>query len=61
MLQVAAGAFHTVCVAEDGSVFSFGYNGSGQLGLGDTENRLVPTLLRGELHGEQVSRASRTG
>ena len=49
VLQVAAGGFHTMCVTEDGSVFAFGYNGSGQLGVGDTVNRLVPTLLRGEL------------
>ena len=54
VLQVAAGASHTVCVTEDGAVMSFGYNMNGQLGLGDTENRLVPTLLRGELENKPV-------
>ena len=56
VLQVvaAAGAFHTVCVTGDGAVFAFGNNGDGQLGLGDTEDRLVPTLLRGELENKSV-------
>ena len=55
MLQVAAGGFHTVCVTEDGSVFAFGDNSElGQLGVGDTEDRLVPTLLRGELENKSV-------
>jgi alpha-tubulin suppressor-like RCC1 family protein len=49
VLQVAAGGFHTVCVTEDGSVFAFGGNANGQLGVADRlrESRLVPTLLRG--------------
>merc|ERR1712166_1370852 len=48
VLQVAAGTSHTVCVTDDGAVFAFGINSSGQLGVGDTETRLVPTLLRGD-------------
>ena len=54
VLKVAAGYRHTMCVTEDGSVFAFGYNRKGQLGVGDTENRLVPTLLRGELENKSV-------
>ena len=54
VLQVVAGAPHTMCVAGDGAVFAFGYNYDGELGLGDTENRLVPTLLRGELENKLV-------
>ena len=53
VLQVAAGG-GTICVTEDGSVFAFGYNGCGQLGVGDTQNRLVPTLLRVELENKSV-------
>ena len=41
-------------MTEDGSVFAFGYNDSGQLGLGDKQYRLVPTLLRGELENKSV-------
>ena len=52
--QVAAGAFHTVCVTGDGAVFAFGDNVKGQLGFGDTEDRNVPTLLRGELKNKSI-------
>ena len=54
MLQVAAGGVHTICMTEDGSVFALGFNGNGQLGVGDTEKRLVPTLLRGQLEKKSV-------
>ena len=54
VLQVAAGANYTMCMTEDGSVFVFGRNVEGQLGVGDTEDRLVPTILRGELENKPV-------
>jgi alpha-tubulin suppressor-like RCC1 family protein len=54
VLQVAAGGNHTMCLTEDGAVFGFGFNGAGRLGVGDRENRLVPTLLRGELANKSV-------
>ena len=54
MLQVAAGAGHTVCVTVEGAVFAFGCNSFGQLGFGDTDGRNVPTLLRGELENKSV-------
>jgi len=36
---------HTLLLAEDGTVFSFGDNAYGQLGLGDRVNRNIPTPL----------------
>ena len=54
MLQVAAGASHTMRVTADGSVFAFGYNQNDRLGVGGTHDRLVPTLLRGELANKSV-------
>ena len=54
VLQVAAGSLHTICMTEDGAMSAFGRNDEGQLGVGDTENRLVPTLLRGELENKSV-------
>ena len=55
MLQVDAG-YHTMCVTEDVSVLAFGNNELGGLGMGDTENKLVPiaTMLRGELANKSV-------
>ena len=54
VLQVAAGVCHTMCVTDDGAVFAFGASDTGQLGVGGTERRLVPTLLRGELENKSV-------
>ena len=61
VLQVAAGFNYTMCVTEDGSVFAFGFNGVGQLGVGDTEKRPVPTLLRGELENKSVLQVTASG
>lgn len=36
-VAVAAGKTHTVCLKKDGSVFSWGYGGSGQLGFTKSE------------------------
>jgi alpha-tubulin suppressor-like RCC1 family protein len=33
VVQVAVGNDHSMCVAEDGSVYSWGRNGEGQLGV----------------------------
>jgi cysteine-rich repeat protein len=38
-VQVSAGRFHTCALLEDASVMCWGWNASGQLGVGDTLNR----------------------
>ncbi|KAK9819719.1 hypothetical protein WJX72_001643 [[Myrmecia] bisecta] len=43
--QVVCGRFHTLCVTATSQVFAWGNNLSGQLGLGDTQNRRAPTLV----------------
>merc|ERR1712185_648597 len=43
--QVVAGRFHTMILAEDGTVFACGRNGHGQLGLGDEANRHTFTAV----------------
>ena len=54
VVQVAAGGAHTACLTDDGLVFMCGDGGQGQLGVGDTKGRVVPTLMRGELEGRKV-------
>ena len=38
---------HTCALITDTSVKCFGYNAYGQLGMGDTANRLLPTAVPG--------------
>jgi len=39
IIKLAAGGFHSLVVLKNGNLWACGYNHSGQLGLGDTENR----------------------
>lgn len=51
--QVATGRSHTIALARDGTVYTFGAGGNGRLGHGDTEDRSVPTVVEG-LRGERL-------
>ena len=42
---VAAGGYHNMAVGESGALWAWGKGSFGQLGLGDTNNRLIPTLV----------------
>jgi len=48
--QAVGGDGYSLILTDTGKVYSFGANGNGQLGLGDTDNRTVPTqiLVAGE-------------
>ena len=43
--KIATGAHHTCAVRTDRSLWCWGWNANGQLGLGDRANRLVPTRV----------------
>jgi len=45
IVSIACGAFHSLALTESGAVFAFGRNTEAQLGLGDTKDRDVPTLV----------------
>lgn len=45
IVDIAAGDFHSVFVAEFGYVYTCGSNHSGQLGLGDRVNRTTPSIV----------------
>ncbi|MCG6551270.1 MAG: fibronectin type III domain-containing protein [Candidatus Magnetominusculus sp. LBB02] len=44
---IAGGSYHTLALKGDGSVWSWGYNGSGELGNGTTKNSNIPVLVNG--------------
>jgi alpha-tubulin suppressor-like RCC1 family protein len=45
MTAISAGDYYSLILSSQGQVYSFGYNDCGQLGLGDRENRDIPTLI----------------
>jgi hypothetical protein len=59
---VACGEFHTMIVLKNGEVYGFGYNGSGQLGLGHKENtsipQRVPVLSNRAANGDKITSVS---
>ncbi|MDZ7816227.1 MAG: hypothetical protein U5N86_09600 [Planctomycetota bacterium] len=42
---ISAGDYHNLLLTDDGTLFAWGRNNFGQLGLADTEDRLVPELV----------------
>jgi Alpha-tubulin suppressor and related RCC1 domain-containing proteins len=46
-MQVSAGYYHTLALKEDGTVWTWGYNGYGQLGDGTTTDSTVPSQVSG--------------
>ncbi len=55
--QVSAGYYHSLILCDDGSVYGFGYNHYGELGLGHNTNQSTPQLISilGEARPCQIS------
>ena len=51
---VACGGYHTLVIVGNGKVYSFGYGKSGQLGHGDTQNKLTPILIQAPFGGKII-------
>uniref|UniRef100_A0A8C2HGE6 Regulator of chromosome condensation (RCC1) and BTB (POZ) domain containing protein 1 n=1 Tax=Cyprinus carpio TaxID=7962 RepID=A0A8C2HGE6_CYPCA len=47
MVSIACGQTSSMAVADNGEVYGWGYNGNGQLGLGNNGNQLTPSRLIG--------------
>ncbi|XP_074995746.1 RCC1 and BTB domain-containing protein 1 isoform X2 [Calonectris borealis] len=50
VVEVACGSHHSMALSFDGDVYGWGYNGNGQLGLGNNGNQLTPCRVAA-LHG----------
>lgn len=48
---IQTGWYHSIILTNTGKTYSFGYNGNGQLGLGDFDSRNVPTLMTFQFDG----------
>ena len=59
VVSVTAGSHHSVVLAADGAVFSFGNGALGRLGLGDDESAASPRRV-GTLQGVQAVRDAST-
>lgn len=58
---LATGGVNTLALTSDGKVYSWGINYTGQLGLGDTIDRLTPQLVQGALVGKTITAISTSG
>ena len=53
--QISTGGSHSVAIAPNGTLWSWGYNNYGQLGLGDTTTRTAPTQIGTAINWQSVS------
>ena len=44
-MTVCCGVYHTIALSNDGTLHSFGYNGNGQLGLGNNNDVSIPSRI----------------
>ncbi len=53
--RIAAGNDHSLAIREDGIVFAWGGNLSGQLGLGNTTQQALPTIVSGVTGATEIA------
>ena len=56
---IAGGGYHSLAIRGDGSLWSWGFNDLGQLGLGDSLDRHVPTQIGADSDWVRVSAGDR--
>ena len=56
IVAVAAGSWHTAAITDSGELWTWGHNGAGQLGIGDTTYRHAPVKV--SVNGQSVAVAA---
>ena len=61
--KVASGLYHSIALASDGTVYTWGYNNDGQLGNQTTTNSNVPVAVNtsGSLSGKTITQVGGGG
>jgi alpha-tubulin suppressor-like RCC1 family protein len=59
--KVVAGGYLTMVLAGDGQIYSFGYNGYGQMGDGTSASKYVPTSVTGPIATKKVISIATSG
>jgi alpha-tubulin suppressor-like RCC1 family protein len=54
-ISVASGGYHCIAVDVDGALYSWGYGGYGQLGIGSKSNKSKPTLVEIKFKVDSIS------
>ncbi|HYO54197.1 RCC1 domain-containing protein, partial [Archangium sp.] len=47
VVALVTGSYHSLALRSDGTLWAWGYNGSGQLGIGTTSSRSAPVQMPG--------------
>ena len=58
--QISAGVNHSLAVGQDGSLWAWGWNSNGQLGIGSTVNQNKPALIKDPANNAQAFEAVRS-
>jgi alpha-tubulin suppressor-like RCC1 family protein len=54
IISIAAGAFHSLALSNDGYIWAFGHNENGQLGTGSSANLSIPAKVQHPDNGESL-------
>ncbi|KAL1412746.1 hypothetical protein Q8F55_000493 [Vanrija albida] len=57
VVQISSGSQHSLALDDEGNVWAWGHAGYARLGLGDTKDRLVPTIIPQYQAGNEKNRA----
>ncbi|KAG8235979.1 hypothetical protein J437_LFUL015133, partial [Ladona fulva] len=56
IVEISAGQYHSMALTEDGRVYTWGWGVYGQLGHGDVEDCVVPTVVKALQGKEKITR-----